>query len=88
MSTSVCQKFNCPFWSKGRRSAPDAPTGGRGCRLYGNAFQCMVSQVAGVSATPYELFYQEEKASPNRKALIELGIKYLAETETADWQEG
>jgi hypothetical protein len=78
MTTSICQSFKCPFWSNGQRSSPGAPIGGYGCTRFGSATQCLVSQVAGVTATEYELFYDSGKASPNRNTMIELGIEHLS----------
>jgi hypothetical protein len=81
MNTSVCKSFNCPFWSNGTRSTPDAPIGGYGCKKFSVATHCIVSQVADVSATEYELFYDTAKASPNKETLIRLGIDYLVDQE-------
>jgi hypothetical protein len=77
MNASICKKFKCPFFSEGQRSSPDTPIGGYGCTRFSSATHCLVSQVADVTATEYELFYDKEKASPNRETMIELGIKYL-----------
>jgi len=75
MNYSICLK-QCRWFSPGHKGE-DGISGGYGCTKYSVASHCIVSQVNGVSASPYELVADEERQNELQRDLISMGIASL-----------
>jgi hypothetical protein len=82
MSQSVCKLFSCPHFKKGTKK--EGVTYGYGCDRFTVANHCPVNAVAGVTATPYELFWDDNKVAPMHETAASAVIAGLKREKT-DW---
>lgn len=77
-NTNICILFECPYWSEGVKG-PQGSIGGYGCQKFDVAPHCIVSEVSGVTATEYALYYETGESNGNKKNLIKMTIASLTE---------